>query len=91
MGIRKNSQTIPYFFEGVPESVRYAFNPLLVTARNVYDSTGDDLRLEVEVVDPIVENMGMEVHPFIRPFSFNLIGLKNCSILVKSAKPRVDI
>ena len=53
------------FFEGVPESVSYAFNPLLLTARNVFDSTGDALRLEVEVVDPIVENMGMEVHPFI--------------------------
>ena len=34
---------------------------LLLTARNVYDLTGDNLRLEVEVVDPIVDNMGMEV------------------------------
>ena len=38
-----------------------AFYPLLPTARNVYDLTGDNLRLEVEVVDPIVDNMGMEV------------------------------
>ena len=44
-------------------------NPLLLlTARNAYDLTGDDLRLEVEVVDPIVDNMGMEVKHFISPF-----------------------
>ena len=44
-------------------------NPLLLlTARNVYDLTGDNLRLEVEVVDPIVDNMGMEVKHFISPF-----------------------
>ena len=40
------------------------FNPPLPTARNVYDLTGDNLRLEVEVVDPIVDNMGMEVQHF---------------------------
>ena len=46
-----------------------ASNPLLLlTARNVYDLTGDNLRLEVEVVDPIVDNMGMEVKHFISPF-----------------------
>ena len=46
-----------------------ASNPLLLlTARNVYDLTGDNLRLEVEVVDPIVDNMGMEVKHFIISF-----------------------
>ena len=32
-----------------------------MAARNVYDLTGDNVRFEVEVVDPIVDNMGMEV------------------------------
>ena len=53
------------------ESLSYDFNPLLLPARNIYDLTGDNLRLEVEVVDPIVENMGMEVHHFIRAFIRN--------------------
>ena len=38
----------------------YFFNYPLA-ARNVYDLTGDNVRFEVEVVDPIVDNMGMEV------------------------------
>ena len=57
-------------FQNVKSYIHYrfcAFNPLLPTARNVYDLTGDNLRLEVEVVDPIVDNMGMEVvHHFSR-------------------------
>ena len=38
----------------------FNFN-ILLAARNVYDLTGDNVRFEVEVVDPIVDNMGMEV------------------------------
>ena len=38
----------------------YFFN-IPLAARNVYDLTGDNVRFEVEVVDPIVDNMGMEV------------------------------
>ena len=33
----------------------------ILAAKNVYDLTTDEMRLEVEVVDPLVDLMGMEV------------------------------
>ena len=55
-----------HFFSWSQLVVRRYFHPLLLAARNVYDLTGDNVRLEVEVVDPIVDNMGMEVPYFSR-------------------------
>ena len=36
-------------------------NYIIVAVENEYDNTGDEGWLEVEVVDPIFDNMGMEV------------------------------
>ena len=59
-----------HFFSWSQLVVRRYFHPLLLAARNVYDLTGDNVRLEVEVVDPIVDNMGMEVPYFSRALSW---------------------
>ena len=54
-----NSLDIPFHhpFSDNFSDIVYFFNE----AENEYDNTGDEGWLEVEVVDPIFDNMGMEV------------------------------